>query len=94
MDRLLLCLKAAEPGVDAMGGVPVMEGVGAVGPIAGAIGAGGELIDSGLMAGGVTVLGGLAIGDGASIVGGGMVGVGNITRGSGAMVVEGDMAGA
>lgn len=51
MGRLILCLKASEPGVDVMGGNPVMEGGGVIGPIAGANGAGGEFIEPGLMAG-------------------------------------------
>ncbi|KAK1367567.1 hypothetical protein POM88_033659 [Heracleum sosnowskyi] len=82
MARLLPCLKAAEPGVDMMGGMTDMDGVGA-------IGAGGEFTETGLMAGGVIMTGGLAIGDGVIVIGGG-----DITRGNGAMVVEGDIAGA
>lgn len=96
MARLLPCLKAAEPGVDVTGGFPVMDGVGAVGSIAGAIGAGGEFTEPGLMAEGVIVSGGLASGDGVIDIGGGVIitGGGDTTIGNGAIVVEGDIAGA
>lgn len=89
MARLIPCLKATEPGVDSTG-VPIMDGVGA-------IGAGGDLIEPGLMVG-ATISGGLAIGDGI-VIGGGVIiggGVGIIGRGDIAIggMVEGDMAGA
>ncbi|KAK1372307.1 hypothetical protein POM88_028500 [Heracleum sosnowskyi] len=97
--------RSAEPGVDSTGGIPIMDGVGAIGPIVGAIGAGGELIESGLMPGAI-ISGGLAIGDviaiggGVIIIGGGVIIIGGgviIIGGDiiiGGMVVEGDIAGA
>lgn len=89
MARLLPCLKATEPGVDSTGGIPIMDGVGAIGPIAGAIGAGGELIELGLMLG-VIMSGGLAIGDGIAIGGGVIIiGGGVIIIGGGVIIIGG-----
>ncbi|KAL8101843.1 hypothetical protein AgCh_033659 [Apium graveolens] len=80
--RLLPCLKAAEPGVDSTGGIPI-------GPIVGAIGAGGELIELGLMPG-VIIPGGLAIGDGIAIGGGVIIiGGGVIIIGGGVIIIGG-----